>query len=500
MSIAFEPEPEPEPEPRKPGSPLKMLGVLTLGLAVGFSAAGLFMESHEHPAPSGSRPGPAGGPAQPDPGKILFYRSPMDPKVTSPTPKKDDMGMDYVPVYASDVDGQAPAPGSAGKGKILFYRSPMDPKVTSPTPKQDEMGMDYVPVYESEVAAQAPPVAGRATITIDPDRQQLIGLTTAPAVMGNVNGTVTTVGTVAVDQTRVRKINVKVDGFIDKLFVDYLGMAVAKGQPLFSLYSPDFVSSQREYLLALKTAAALSKGDYQASGDDLVRAARERLRLWDVPDAEIERLAKTGQVEKDLVLRSPISGAVTAKNVVQGSRVGPGESPFEITDLSRVWVQAALYEPELSRIHVGSRAEFTLQALPGRTFEGRVAFLDPVLDPQTRTVNARLAFANPDGDLKPGMFGTAVIHGRDQQGLLIPLDALLDAGLHKVVFVSLGDGHFEPRTVTVGRTVGEQVEILSGLESGEQVVTRASFLVDSESRLKAALAQVAATPARPVKP
>ncbi len=440
-----------EPEPGKSGSPFKLMGVLALGLAAGAGGTWLLLgRRHSPPAPA-----------------------------TSEAPQ---------------------ASSTSGEGRVLFYRSPMDPKVTSPVPKKDEMGMDYVPVYESDVAGQAAPVAGRTTVTIDPARQQLIGLTTATAEMGNVNGTVTTVGTVAVDETRVRKINVKVDGFIDRLYVNFLGMAVAKGQPLFSIYSPDFVSSQREYLLALKTARALSKGDYRSSGNELVQAARERMRLWDVPASEIDRLAKTGRVEKDLVLRSPISGVVTAQNVVQGSRVGPGDAPFEITDLSRVWVQAALYEPELSRIHVGSRAEFTLQALPGRTFDGRVAFMDPVLDPKTRTVNARLAFANPHDELKPGMFGTAVIHGRDKQGLLIPLDAVLDAGLNKVVFVSLGDGHFEPRTVVTGRTDGDRVEILSGLEPGEQVVTRASFLVDSESRLKAALAQLASAPAQPEKP
>ena len=478
MSLEFESGPAPS------RSPLKLLGVLALGLVVGAGGAWLLLPGgHVRETP---------GQAGPQAAKGQKYQCPMHPQIIQDHPGDCPIcGMKLVPIAGS----AEPAKSPDGKGKILFYRSPMHPKVTSPTPKKDDMGMDYVPVYESDLEGQGPSVAGRATVTIDHERQQLIGLATAPVLQGNVSGTVTTVGKVAVDETRVRKINVKVDGFIDKLFVDFLGMPVAKGQPLFSVYSPDFVSSQREYLLALKTASDLSKGDFKASGDELLKAAKERLRLWDVPERDIEHLEKTGQVQRDLVLRSPISGVVTAKNVVQGSRVGPGDAPFEITDLSRVWVQADLYEPELSRIRVGSRAEFTLQALPGRTFEGRVAFVDPVLDPKTRTAKARLEFQNPKGELKPEMFGNAVIHGRDKQGILIPLDAILDAGTRKVAFVALGNGRFEPREVVAGRTDGEKVEILSGLVPGEAVVTRATFLVDSESRLRAALAHMSAKPA-----
>ncbi len=476
MSIEFEPTPE------KKGRRLSLIGVLALGLVVGAGGTWVLIPHEHSQGPEGSAPAPAG----------QKYQCPMHPQIIQDHPGDCPIcGMKLVPIA-----GTAPVEkASGGKGKLLFYRSPMNPSVTSPTPRKDEMGMDYVPVYESDLEGQGPAVEDHAAVTIDHERQQLIGLKTAPVTEGNVSGTVTTVGKVAVDETRVRKINVKVDGFIEKLFVDYVGMPVAKGQPLFSIYSPDFVSSQREFLLASKTAADLSRGDYKSSGDELVKAAKERLRLWDVPEREIDQLAKTGQVQKDLVLRSPIQGVVTAKNVVQGAKVGPGDAPFEITDLSRVWVLADLYEPELSRVKVGSRAEFTLQALPGRTFEGRVAFIDPVLDPKTRTAKARLEFANPRGELKPEMFGNAVIHGRDQQGILIPLDAVLDAGLQKVAFVALGEGRFEPRVVTTGRNDGEKVEILSGLEPGESVVTRASFLVDSESRLRAALAHMAAKPA-----
>ncbi len=458
---------------QKPSRP-SLLGpaaLVLLGLAAGAGGTALVLH----------RPAPAHeAPAQ-------KYQCPMHPQIIQDHPGDCPIcGMKLVPIEG----GGAKAP--EGKGKLLFYRSPMDPAVTSPTPRKDEMGMDYVPVYESDLQGEGPSAAGRAAVVIDPERQQLIGLKTAPVVAGNVSGSVRTVGKVAVDETRVRKVNVKVDGFIEKLYVDYLGMPVAKGSPLFSLYSPDFVSAQREYLLALKTAADLSPGAFKSNGDALVAAARERLRLWDVPEREIDQLAKTGQVRKDLVLRSPVAGVVTAKMVVQGSRVGPGDAPFEITDLSHIWVQADLYESDLPKVKVGDSATFTAQALPGRTFKGRVAFIDPVLDPQTRTAKARLAFANPKGELKPALFGEAVIQGHDRKGLLVPLDAVMDAGTQKVAFVALGDGRFEPRVVTTGATSGEQVQILTGLEPGEQVVTGASFLVDSESRLRAALAQMAA--------
>jgi Cu(I)/Ag(I) efflux system membrane fusion protein len=305
-----------------------------------------------------------------------------------------------------------------------------------------------------------------------------------------VSGELRALGRVVVDETRVRKVNVKVEGFVEKLFVDFVGKPVAKGQPLFSLYSPDFVSAQREYLLALQTQKSLSGGSLQGSGGELLESARRRLSLWDVPKETIDHLEKTGELQKALTLRSPIAGVVTVKNVMEGARITPADILFEITDLSRVWVQVDVYESELSRAKVGMPAEMTTQASPGKTFKGRVAFLDPVMDPKTRTAKARVEFPNPKGELKPEMFGDVLLKGQGRKGLIVPLDAVLDAGTTKVVFVSLGDGKFEPREVSTGTTIGEKVEIRSGLMAGEEVVVRANFLVDSESRLKAALAQL----------
>lgn len=393
---------------------------------------------------------------------------------------------------------------AAGAGGALLIRRPPAPAAAQPEAKkqmfqcpmhlqiiQDHFGtcpicgMDLVPMEELQGGASS--VEGLATITIDHERQQLIGLRTVEVAVGPISGELRTLGRITVDETRVRKVNVKVEGFVEKLFVDFVGKPVAKGQPLFTLYSPEFVSAQREYLLALKTEKALSGGSLRQSGGDLLEAARQRLLLWDVPQETLERLEKTGEVQRALTLRSPISGIVTVKNVVEGGRITPADVLFEVTDLSRVWVQADVYEAELARVRPGQAASLSLQAFPGESHTGRVAFLDPVLDPKTRTAKARLEFANPRGSLKPEMFGEVVIQGPGRKGMLVPLDAVLDAGAKKVAFVALGDGKFEPREVVTGQTAGEKVEIRSGLEAGDQVVVRANFLVDSESRLKAAM-------------
>ncbi|MFL5424619.1 MAG: efflux RND transporter periplasmic adaptor subunit, partial [Myxococcales bacterium] len=328
-------------------------------------------------------------------------------------------------------------------------------------------------------------VPGLAGVVIDAHRQQLIGLRTAEVTKGPISGDWRTVGRVAVDETRVRKVNVKVDGFVEKLFVDFVGKPVRRGQPLFELYSPDLLAVQNDYALAVTTRAQLGGGP---TGDDLVAAARRRLELWDVPRSEIAHLDHGGAPLREMTLVSPISGVVTAKTVVQGSRVVAGDTPFEITDLSQVWVLADAHESDLPRVRVGTPVSLTMEAVPNRVFTGKVKFIDPVLDAKTRTAKVRLAFKNPQGELRPEMFGDVVFHTRPHDGLRVPADSILDSGDRKVVFVSLGDGRFEPREVEAGEAESDTVEVLSGVQAGERVVVRASFLVDSESRLKAALA------------
>jgi Cu(I)/Ag(I) efflux system membrane fusion protein len=360
-------------------------------------------------------------------------------------------------------------------------------------PKKDAMGMDFVPVYDDELSGGLE-VSGLAGVKIDAQRQQVIGLRTAEVTEGPISGDWRTVGRVAVDETRVRKVNVKVDGFVEKLFVDFIGKPVQRGQALFALYSPDLLAAQNDFALAVRTRTQLGGG---TAGDDLVSSARRRLELWDVPGAEIARLDRGGTPLRALTLVSPISGVVTAKNVVQGSRIAAGDTPFEITDLSQVWVLADAHESDLPRVRLGTPVSLTLEAGPGRAFDGKVSFIEPVLDAKTRTAKVRLAFANPHGELRPEMFGEVVFHARPHQGLRVPADSIIDSGDRKVVFVALGGGRFQPREVETGDAAGDLVEVLSGVDSGEQVVVRASFLVDSESRLKAALGALTSKPPAP---
>jgi membrane fusion protein, copper/silver efflux system len=422
------------------------------------------------------------------------YQCPMHPTYVSDKPGECPIcGMKLVPVGSA-----APAaPSAVGQRKVAFYRSPMNPAQTSPDPRKDEMGMEFVPVYEDEVLGGSEAVTGLATVQIDDQRRQLIGLRTATVTRGAIGTGWRTVGRVAVDETRVRKVNVKVDGFVDQLYVDFIGKPVQRGQALLSIYSPELLSVQNEYLLALATRQKLASGatNLAGSGDELVSAARRRLELWDIGTAEIAALERSGRATRTLKLHSPIAGVVTAKNVVQGSKLTAGDMPFEITDLSEVWVLADAYELDLSRIRLGMPATFALQAIPNEVFHGRVSFIEPLLDPKTRTAKVRLSFANPRGDLRPDMYGEVAFQAKAREGLRVPFDAVIDSGQQKVVFVALGEGRFQPRQVQTGVQSGDFVEVTSGVRQGEEVVTRANFLVDSESRLKAALVAVAAAPA-----
>ena len=433
----------------------------------------------------------AGGGEPREAAAATLYQCPMHPSIVQDHPGECPIcGMKLVAAH------RAARPAAEPARKVAFYRSPMDPRQTSPTPRRDEMGMDYVAVYEDEVAG-APAVAGLATVDIDPARQQLIGLKTSEVVWGDVGGAWRTVGRVAIDETRVRHINLKVGGFVERIHVDFIGKKVRRGDPLFSIYSPELLAAQEEFLLALRTRGALGRapgGLAAAPGDDgeaLVGAARRKLALWDVPADEIERLARTGEPSKTLTLYSPVAGVVTRKDVVEGMKLDAGAMPYEIVDLSSLWVLADVYESELRLVREGMPATLKLNAFPNREFTGKVVFIDPLLNPQTRTVKLRLTFANPAGELRPEMFGEVVLRGAPHQGLRVPPDAILDSGIDKVVFVAVGEGKFAPRKVRLGETDATAVEVITGLQQGERVVTRANFLIDSESRLRASLAELA---------
>jgi Cu(I)/Ag(I) efflux system membrane fusion protein len=422
--------------------------------------------------------GGAGGPGA---GAAAQYQCPMHPTIVQDHPGTCPIcGMKLVRAASAE-------PTATGERTVAFWRSPMDARQTSPTPRKDEMGMDYLPVYQDELSGSAP-VEGLAAVAIDPARQQLIGLRTVEATVGPISRSLRTSGRVAVDETRVHHLNVKFSGFAEHVHADFMGRAVKRGEPLFSIYSPELLAAQDELVLALNTRDALgaAKG-LIGDGEDLVAAARRKLELWDVPEADIARIERTRKAERTLTIRSPAPGVVARKDVVPGMKVEAGGMPYEIWDLSEVWVLADVYETELSAVKVGGGASLSLKAFPGRGFHGHVAFIDPVLDPQTRTAKVRIAFPNPDGLLKPEMFGDVVLSTPPRQALRIPADAVLDSGTRSVVFVAQGDGKFLPREVKLGTGDGEQVEVVQGLRPGDRVVTRANFLIDSESRLKASL-------------
>jgi Cu(I)/Ag(I) efflux system membrane fusion protein len=413
------------------------------------------------------------------------YQCPMHPTIVQDHPGDCPIcGMKLVKM------GSAGAPAER---KIKLYRSPMDPKQTSPVPRKDEMGMDFIPVYADDDVAGASSVDGLATVDIDPSRQQLIGLKTVAVTRGKVSGTFRTVGRVATDETRVRHVNIKVPVYVERVFVDFVGKPVRKGAALFSGYSPELLAAQEEYRIALSTQKSLSSSSgFSVDSSGLVAASRRKLELWDVPKSAIRRLEQNGQPLKSLTFHSPIAGVVIKKDVVEGMKLDEGAMPYEIADLSKVWVLADIYESDLHRVKLGMRAKLTLKAYPNRVFEGSATFLDPVLDPVTRTVKLRLEFANANGELKPAMFGEVVLENAEREGLRIPEDAVIDSGSQKVVFVALQDGKFAPRQVSLGDSDGTGVEVVSGLSEGEKVVVRANFLVDSESRLRASLAALSA--------
>jgi len=395
-------------------------------------------------------------------------------------------------VATTHEHGASQAPTAAPAHKAV-YRCPMHPAVTSDHPGQCPIcGMTLVLDADPGVAATntdggiSP--AGLGPVAIDNRRQQLIGLRTTTAVRGAAASELKTSGRIAIDPTRVRRINVKVEGFVERVFVDFVGKPVRRGQPLLSIYSPSVLAAEEEYLLALKTSRRMSAGGAaDDTGASLLASARRRLELWDVSATELSRLETTGVASKTLTIVSPIAGVVTTKSVVEGGTLRTGDTPYEITDLSVVWLLADAYESDLSRIHLRMPATLTLAALPDRTFQGRVEFIDPTMDPRTRTVKVRVQFANPRGELKPELFGDVVLHGAARDVVQVPTDAVIHAGTKDIVFVAEGEGRFVPREVHVGTRTSEIVEIVHGVDAGESVVTRANFLVDSESRLRASL-------------
>lgn len=327
------------------------------------------------------------------------------------------------------------------------------------------------------------------TIRIDPERRQEIGVRTEVVVPRAMTTSVRAVGRVTYDETLKSDVSLKIGGWIGDLRVDEPGQFVSRGQTLFTLYSPELYAAQQEYLTVLASQRAAAQTLAPARSDYLVEAARQRLRLWDLSPAQIDSLAETGEPLQYLPILAPTSGYVVEKNVVAGSTVRPGERLFAIAGLNRVWVDAEVYESELPLIELGQRANITLPYVPGRTFEGEVAFIYPYLEGETRTGRVRIELPNPDLELKPDMYANVTIERDLGERLTVPDEAVLYAGERSFVFIDLGDGRLQPREIETGVTTEDRTEILSGLQPGNRVVTSGNFLVAAEARLKLALEQ-----------
>jgi Cu(I)/Ag(I) efflux system membrane fusion protein len=415
--------------------------------------------------------------------KILFYRNPMNPSVASPVPAKDSMGMDYVPVYAEQEKPKT--------RKILFYRSPMNPSVTSPTPAKDSMGMDYIAVYAEENGDEKAPAG---TVKIDGVMMQNIGVRTTKAVKTSLSHTVRAVGRVAYDEERMVHLHPKTEGWIEKLNIDKTGQHVKKNTDLLSIYSPQLVASQQEYILALNNLKALEKSpikDIRQGAEELVKSSRERLKLLDVPAHQLRELQRTRKVKKSLHIHAPAAGIVMKIGAREGQYITPATEIYMIADLRKIWVIANIYEYELPWVKEGDPVEMQLAGIPGRTFKGHLAYIYPYAEAKTRTIKVRLVFDNAELLLKPEMFAEVTIHaGKQVNAIVIPSEAVIRSGSRNQVFVVRAPGKFEPRLVTLGLASNGKVAVLKGIKAGEEVVTSSQFLIDSESKLREATAKM----------
>lgn len=390
---------------------------------------------------------------------------------------------------------------------VQLWTCPMHPSVQLPHPGNCPIcGMKLVPMEQTEPKVKSE-VEGHGVVEIAPDKQQLIGVVTTKAEVRDLKNLIRAVGQVVVDEERLSDIHTKIEGWIEQLYVNKTGQVVRKGQPLLTIYSPDLVSTQEEYLVALRSRDRTKSSPFvevRRSGDSLVAAARKRLELWDISAAEIARLEDTGEVKKALTLYAPASGYVMEKMAVAGMRVMPEMTLYRLADLSRVWVDVSVYEYEAPLLRLGERATLTMAAHPGHELGGQVSYVYPTVETMTRTLRARVEFANPALMLKPGMYADVVIEVAAGKALAIPEEAVLDSGTRKIVFVKQGEGTFVPREVTLGARAAGYYPVLTGLSEGEEVVSSPNFLIDSESRLQAVIqqraAKTAAGKAPPSKP
>ena len=371
--------------------------------------------------------------------------------------------------------------------KVLYWRSAMDPSFISDAPGKDKMGMELVPVYEGEETQDA------SVVEMDAGTVQSIGIRLGKVSRRHVAREIRAVGIVTFDETRVAHIHTKVNGWLQKLYVDSTGQFVEQGDPLFAVYSPELVTTQQEYLLARKALDSLGGSplpEVSRGARELLRSTRERLKLFDVDDRHVEELIKSGTPEISIELHSPITGYVVEKNALEGMYITPAMKLYTIADLSRVWIDADIYEYEVPFVKVGQEVVVRLSYDPGRKRVGRVSYIYPYLDPQTRTVKVRIEFDNRDYELKPEMYVDVYLQGDSVDAVVVPKEAVLRTGKRDVVFVALGNGRFEARELNLGVETDRDFQVLSGVSVGEEVVLSAQFLLDSESNLQEAIVRM----------
>jgi RND family efflux transporter MFP subunit len=377
------------------------------------------------------------------------------------------------------------------KDKKIIYHCPMHPGYTSDKPGECPIcGMTLVPVEEEHEHKEE---MAEGAVRISPEKQQLIGVKFDNVEFRNLIKEIKTVARITYDERRMIFINTKFSGWIEDLYVDYTGKLIKKGDPLFSIYSPEIVSAQEEYLLALKAKNLFEGKAYSEipkGTDALLDSSKRRLIYWDIKEEQIKELERTGKPLKNLVFYSPVTGFVIEKNVLKGKYVMPGENLYKLADISNIWILADIYENDLPLISIGQEASIELPYIPGEKFSGKITYIYPYLENETRTVKVRIELPNRDFKLKPDMFGNIIVNVEIGRRLTVHEDAVIYTGERKIVFVDRGEGLFEPREVKLGLKTGDYYEVLNGLREGERVVTSANFLIDSESKLKSAIKKV----------
>ncbi len=384
--------------------------------------------------------------------------------------------------------------GASGKRKILFYRNPMDPSITSPVPRKDDMGMDYVPVYADEAESAA---TSGATVTIDPVVQQNMNVTTETVQTRDVSRQIRTVGYLDYDQEKMVSVTTKYPGFVEKVSVNYVGQPVRRGEHLFDVYAPELVQTEQELLSAARYVEQMKNAPADAlkRARALLDAARTRLSYWDIADDQIERMMASGKVFRTLAVVAPASGVVTQRmDGLEGMAIRPGMELMHIADMSTLWLTVEVFEDQLPWVHVGSPANVKLTYFPGESFTGRVRYIEPSVSEKTRTVQLTLEVPNRGGRLRSGMYATVTFSPvAAKDAIAVPSDAVIRTGERNVVILALGDGRFAPRDVVLGPAGEGWVQVLSGLSAGDEVVTSAQFLIDSESNLRDAIQKMIET-------